>query len=1530
MKQDQKQRAILAAGILGAALTLAIALVFVLAQPGDPYLALEGGQIKQAADGSYQLLVDVVVGNVPQGGDPTKGATGMLSGIVAYLQYNENMVVPSSAADNSPVVPDLTDLWDETGYSCFQLNPSLEYMKDGERKGIFEPESLGGISVIQVLENTSQIMVILNAGSYSEGDAIETETLGTLTYNYTDSIERHPYIDATGKDRITIGQLSFRVKTGDISQLLDFDGLSAPDGMKEGAFLVRIRNQEDGDYSNPSFQTLSYSEPTSDVKKYETPGESECERSVSWKFDMDSLVSAESAEKEVTINAYQAFGEGTPLDLADALIRYSPTVRGTHLEDLMMEDFSLFWGADDCVITKVEGTAETEVGTLKLTMTDDKYDGGYTVTDASGDPVSDDWYDPTGGEYYLTQKFVYTTAQGADNEFDIKVHLTVTPVTVTGVTAENLLKTYKNDGDLPLVLSKLDLPNEAQLTTDVTPGLVSLTLPIDGWQSPAGTNVASDLSNLYGQNSEGTTVFWTTPDNGDYTLTALADYDASVLPATSVVEYSKDVIQAVYPWLTVNGSYTLTALRRIVDAEGTLPSYTLEYTSTGSDGLLTLHMTKWVEGKEEQMQADTFRLKLPGGTIVDTQTSISSGEGFDWVQNEGDTGYCLTLKGSAANELWQLVQSSINLGGWFEAEVTEGGEASGFVGAYVPARENVYTAATEFSFLNDKAALYPFYRNQETLPTYVTLPLGDDYIVPTTYDGMTGAEPGELHSFKVDAWSVCKGLNGEGWDETVMQWTAGTASQIQVQYGPQLYADEYAYTGFGTVSNPASHAVTMKVEARAEEQPEKNESITLTYEGSGDSVRPEDIDKRQLLRVIFDTKQEGYKYRQNVTLTLTNVGDEPIKGLYIDNTGTAGCTGEFIITRQPSPDLAPGASTTFDVSYVWDLTAQGGESYPHMALDPAPLKIYSADHGPDGDPLKSFEATFKVTQNPVWRLYLKTVPADGSYGTAQPVQGAANGTLDRTPASYTYSEGETAWILATPVDGYMVKEVYYYDEDNNKQTLSGYTPSVLPEGSMEMVTNVDMPGHDLTVYVVFNEPLYSKLMLLDLQGWSAPSDDYLKIEGHDYGENQLPEGHQLPLRLHRSDEAATSAYSIVRDIDDYTFNSALEIPTTNPVYTGWDELQQPDQAAELGEDTYLVVIPADAAHSQVRLQLRDLAKDVEPSIVIQLDYGLSLDAYTYTTPAGTEAELRHISAIFNSPPRGERMTATITLSAENETEGQVTRTYKLIFARASEAEPAYPMTAGNSPFGMIEWDDALTDKTAAKAAFAAGNCFTAGNTPAAAAGLSMIYWPEAWGSGTNYDQIDDALFVFAGEKFEDFGPLEGEVTNTVGDVVHNKDIERRLTVALLEVTAPTQMAQFAGTETQTLDLGAADVAEISADVWNDAGGTAYKVRPGVYELEYVYIDYDGSSEVVFSRPLIVLARVGDVNLDGEVTDADAAAFERRVSSPLGYEADYAYSQTFALRGCDVNNDRNINNIDANTIRGDTIQQFYLPVGYGGK
>jgi len=1447
----KKRGPLIAAASAAAALCVALTLV-VVASVAKPSLYIRGAEIKIMPDRSAQLLVNVSIEHVEMSG-----------GAQLELGYNSRYLTPSSITDNTSITEN--------------MNTSEFFRVDEELYGGEDPfypyqETATDNAYGGYVDATKQQVRLNLTPKAGESELAEAGHVGVGQTDSESATEDTFNLYIKAAKEVKLVQMSFRiVDTSLIPEIIEeFDGKELKDGTISGSgnFLLKLVVE----LFTPTLPSWEVDDGIITQKRPPAFG-SNVDTLVTWNFE-EGLIDAYSAKDKVTINAYQAFTDGTPGDIPAALIKYSPIVRGTYT-DGHQEDFILSWGADEgCFVT------DNSTGTEYLFK--QKTDGScdvFTKDDITGEfttPVTAPWYDPTKGDYTVRQLLKYQ-AGGEEKIYPnpIEVRLVVTPITVTGVTAEDLEKTYVNDENLPGTYTALELPGQAQLTTDVMPGNVSLTMPIDTWQ-PDEAAAGTDLSKLTGTGPGGTTsVTWTdTADNNN-----VGEY-----PFTGPV-YDKVTIQAVYPWLTVgDDTYPLNAKRKIVanmDDITDAREFEIITGATDDDGLLTLQiMKKSPEGGYTDMVADTaFRVKLPGGQIIDDTwftgnggtnqnvfASISGTMGYSLLRKAGTSG------GDTAKQ--DLLRQAINLGGYFSVAVTEPGKAeSEFITRYVPPRNNYYLhnyiGGDAFDFTGAKAGLYPFYKTS-ILPAFVTLPMG--YTVETTYDGNTGLEPGALGAFRVDeSWKKVNPtggswMNGTGWTPTA------AGDTVVVTYGDDPFAMSTQYTGYGEVKNHSTAAEEKRVEMKVQVQ--EGElllgSVRLTYEGTGDSVTT--TDDGQAKRVVFDTQQAGYIYRQSVELTLTNTGDTDIWGIYIDSSNP-----DFIITDQPAAFLPAGAQTTFTVTYRLGLS-EG----MHQALDPTPIYIYS-----DSGVLKTFEAQFRVTSEPVWRVTVEV--NDSAMGDAYPVVGAAGDppALDGSAASYTYLAGEMVWIYAEPEDEYKVLKVYLDGEDGSP--LSEYTP-VVTTGDNKLYS-FPMPARNVTVHVVFEEPLSAKLRLKDLQDWS--------------GANGTGLTHQLPL--YQDD------YTVIREPAHYDEHGALL-----------------DTAPQLNEERYFVVIPYEADRSQIKLDFRDVifTDKVPVGVKIVLDYDQSPKVYDYAPKVpDSAADLHHESSEFDSPLPGQTVTATITISS-----GDVERVYYLrIIRRDLEENISYPLNPGNSPYGMIMWDDGITDKDAAKAAFVdnmgTADRFAAGYTPAKAAGLPLTYWTEAW-DATNYDRVDEALFVFAGEAFEDFGPMHGSVTNTAGDLVALTDIRRSVEVVLLDTGAASGADAFAGTDTVELTMGTAAQAGISAEAWTDGNGTVYPVRPGIYRLKYTFTDFDGINEVNFYRPLIVLTRNGDVNADRAADGADVDAVQNRVSLPLGYEsAAYTDGMLFRYRVCDANNDRNINNIDANTIAAGALDQFYLPVDY---
>jgi|GEM_PF-3361023 len=1288
------------------------------------------------------------------------------------------------------------------------------------------------------------------------------------------------------------------------------------------------------------------------------------------------LVKAEVAGgAELTVNAYQAFTSGTSADIASTIQRYRPEITGTYA-DATQENFILNWGdtAAGYAVYRPVQVGETPDYTRASDGTEWKALTGYTSK---------------GGEYLVTQYFYYEE-DGTNKKYPLpmEVHLTVSEVELTGVNATGLEGTYSetqaaaflNSGH-PDTLEDLALPNKAVLGLSPVPGSFVLTMPVDTWAPNA-------LNTL--KTTEATPQDW--PAAGEYALAgpdngAIRDYVSAHYPwvtipdafteglsARRTVVADADYIDRHYVAAHVStGDKGILTLRVEKQndagvAQGFDP--VVAFRTYLPDGTLIDTIGDLPEVPVAPADDTHFYLPSPGGSGVYNLT---------YYPGSG------TLSTGGEN-----VRRSINLGGWFYVSVQEdSGQWSELIPVYVPPRTNYYTDSylvgdgTQFDFTGLHAGLYPFY-SDSVLPSHVVLPIG--YGVNTTYDGATGAQPGRIGQFRaVDAGWTCTADGGQ----TAPVWGPDSV----VTYGGPADFEEAAYPGYGRVDNaaaPDEKKVQMQVQAPAYvadpsggadqpvPDPKGDDKIRLYHEGDSHlgvtwtGTTPDEVSE-----ITYTVQTEGYVARQTFTLTIENTGTTDLYGLSVD-TDHGGHTPDdgshFEVLQAPAPYLPAGGKTTFTVTYVYNLS--GNDS---SVLYRDLLLITSNSYDKD-DPLKSFYAQFEVTSKAVYNVSVVTDPVDGSMGTAKIVTGMAGnqpilpagtpqgGTITATgianrpafdPAVDVYAvDHEYVWIYAEPTDENKVKEVYYM---NGAVKVPLYVYKYEKDSAVAEDTDVvayffQMPAKDVVVHVDFYEPVMAKLRMSLLKAYAGTEAQ----AGTGIGATLIQEDYRQNVRWYEN------------------------TPTVIQVDPGMTE-------SDSSQEKYLVVLGdnADATKAsdgsdltkvQLYLKLRknELSPDIDDVKVYITDTsnGSALSntttdeqGKTWHETAGAPTE--HQTSIFdapvdlNDPDALASKTVEITLScvvtaptpdypaASAGFPVTVSRTFQVVIVRKGKDIP-YQTLYGNSPKGMIYNDSNLTtdaDRADAWSAFLAENRFAAGKTPAKAAALKNTYWPEAWGkvnsANHNYDQDEKALFVILGEPFQD--PGIHDVKNSAGLPVDPADISRGVVVDLLDEAAATQKDRFSGQQTTAgmvdtveLDLGQADTgrADDSAtgtiDNWwqtDDGSGTVYDyaIRPGVYTLCYTFKDYDGTTDIVLKRPMIVLARVGDVDANRQAEHVDGELIQNRVADPLGDTAAASFPdwRLYRYRVCDVNNDRNINNIDANKLYYgvDQIVPYYKPTDY---
>lgn len=1741
-------------------------ILFVISAGHIPTLFYDGMRIKVMPDGSVQLLLDVSV-----------GYTEWIAGAGFTLQYNADYLAPSNYITNEAMFAGKTVNGQDV-VAAFQYNPEL-YLEDLDDDGAEETpvdpfKSYTSFSYLeqklypqQITKDSISLQLILDDKKINEKYVhhdSKNPVDGLMSVLKLGQDKTNGYALYGKNTKIVLGTLSFRVtdpsklpeiteRFGGITDSLDPKG-SAND------YLVHFKSKATGKNIGPwridAYVAEGGTAADPDYKKQnlndfpDAPEANKAEARFTFRFPR-TIISVEAAEIELSIDAYRAYIEGNTADLDRVLQKYSPTVIVKY-SDGTRGSFMVPWGRV----------------TAPWTGSDYYYFGGRapdTGEFIKGAPVTS--YAPTGGDYYVEKLFCYEDEDGVTQVFPIpvKVHLTVTPIRLLDVTADDLHKSYilnnaladPNAGVQSHIALKL--PSEARLTVDIPPSGVTLSMDIHGWSHEQDNGYwpfasipdgEPEMLSLWKDGADTTNaeyLHWPVPNDrstwgqsengslvgrnraGMYTFFMAENYGSGTKDTFTQAE-----IQAKYPWLTVDRDYELeNATRKIIwnddpdiDLDDPPPKlenvtrYEASYVSTGTDAgndqpTLTLQVTKKAPQTNATVNMNdysAFRIKLPDGTemgvgtmypddaahkVVATEddwfSSTNDGfhrqpkvsglgedenrDGYHLISNPGDP----TTPDNDYNTERELLRRYINLGGWFYVAVKEGPDPDGreylwsdFIPVYVPPRPNYYAENKEYNFIGPNAEMFPWPNGVQST---VILPQGeyeivDDqgqpvyerdefhnilpdvrrkerYGVRTTYDGLTGAQPGELNTFAIypDPTDLTTGANG--WKtNTAGSITAGGGIRNVIKYGPNEFLNDKLYTGFGYVRNlvqPHPHAdnytATIRVEEEADPTPKEKELITLTYVSTNGGTPQVTYSGVNVDTAIFNTKIEGYTTRQDYTLSINNVGDTDIYGLDINSlhsfTGDDG--GHFVILEPPATFLPAGESTTFVLTYIYDLKAKSNGD-PLDYLDR--LYITSNSHNNFDDPdnldyLLHFHARFQVTNNDIHRVTVRVIPANGGMGTAEVIMGEVRGstgtppTMDTSPGSNTFGEGSTVYIIVTPKDEYNRYNTTVVDDSGTSHPLYPYDTSsvTLPDGTPipdgVEIWYFTMPDYDTVVTVTFREPIDSKLRLSDLVVYADEKSENLfdkNTETQESWDLRKAPYAQTIWQKSFTDAERTKATGLADGTHTYTSEDQYLMVLGTADTPGFDKSVK----------HYLTVIPYDADFAQIEATLLSTIKfddlenpDLSPVTVDMTLHYKDKDSYTgsdkvaYTDAdndkdtvnldsykvrsilhdinGDTAVPTVHTSDIFDSPPRGKSVYVRVDVSYSDSGITN-TRSYYVELHRMPREliiDRDYGMNYGNSPFGMIMNDTAITDKETAKVNFINNKYSFDGltaNVPAVVQGTDLRrihYWTEAWvapdavyepesglgithyvnyfngrvqvGVGlyrpeNNLDLSDYAFFAIMGEEFED--PGLAWVRDSSGRKAPVKDAVLSLDAITLDTAAGKQASRFGlptipdpndpggGAQivdttgrTVTLNLGKAALT-VNAG-WADG----QNLRPGRYKLTYSVPDYDYDPAdtlphyLTVTRDFVVLAPVGDVNADLAVTVTDERLVKGRVTNVMGHLAEnYDGAAIFKLRTCDVNNDRNINNIDANAIAADgvtnpksdyleKIRKYYLPVGY---
>lgn len=1304
-------------GVLLGALTIPLILLAISVGADKPTLSFEGAKIQVAADGSTQLLFDICLS-----GNKLKNGDYHTIGTQFTLNFNADYIMPSDYESNE-VLGDPEDWFDPTGDAtkAFAVNEDL-YHAAGD-KNPFKWTRSEIDQIIDYDNNRLSLYLALDNISFDEtSDYFEAIPVG-------ESGDLRTVFKING-DKLKLGTLSFRVtdtsKVPEIiaefneqSNLLLEDNHGKIDSSKK---LIYFTQRASGKGTEP-WAILFYTKEQRD-ERHQTindyNNDAEAQALFSYNFPK-TIISARAANAELTLNAYQVYTgadldgdgvlEGTVGDIDSALQRYSPAITVTY-SDGSEGNFIMPW------------SQSTTVNDLPWSATTVYDMDGRVVVDTVADSATQIKYDPAHTPkananqlYRVSKSFCYKDDKGDAQTFPvpIEVKLTVTPVTLVDLTADELERSYALSDQLVTQtvtkMSDLELPTMARLTTDVPVGNGTLTMDIPGWGQKQGTNYVdgSDLSKLVKNGAADDTVEhfpvsadidngqeWTdTESNGKLrgnNRAGVYEFNMTQLVGGTLQGYlfTKDDIQDKYPWMTVNkDEWDLTATRTVVwndtssDTTEELvdtTKYLVTYVSTVTETLTTTtnpaeadqpKLTLQV-GKEGTSLPDgtQFRVRLPDGTVIGNGVTVGATSLADWFTDvvdgtDANTGYYNTKRsdswsnpqyayqlyinpGDVANDNGankterEKLRRYINLGGWFAVSIKESGKAddttvatttwSDFIPVYVPPRENLYAESKEYNFIGKTAELFPW---QGGVSTTVVLPQGTykdvdtatgelngnelNYGVKTTYNGNTGeqGDAARLYTFTIDPtapntdWKTATNSYGN--------------SKYYTRYGADYFFDHALYAAYGWVENvmdlsdPTSYdstnAKTATIRVEKENKTFVTEGLVLEYvatDGGGKSIieTTNANGYTNVQEVIFEAKQEGYTLRQTYTLRLRNVGTTDVEGIALDlltdvqkntiydkNNDSNPAGGHFEILQAPASYLKAGDSTTFVITYVYDLKAYNGSVADYKD------KIYITGNGKTAvgagktagtDYLLDFDAQFSVSPEKLHRVTVNVVPVDKTgtptMGNAGVIVGEISGTMNKSAGTTAYAQGNTVYILVEPYDEYEIASITAKDSAGN--LLSGDNVlqqfNVTKDADGHFIYYFEMPDDDVTVTVAFEEKIPSKLRLSDLRVYSSKAQtnhypwtgaDALNDALNNWNDTKKPLQKTIWQKRFTEQEqtdAATmmAAQSGNQEADDLYLMTGQGTAAT----AGYKST----------EAQYVVVIPAEDDWAQVEVDLREV------------------------------------------------------------------------------------------------------------------------------------------------------------------------------------------------------------------------------------------------------------------------------------------------------------------------------------------------------
>lgn len=420
--------------------------------------------------------------------------------------------------------------------------------------------------------------------------------------------------------------------------------------------------------------------------------------------------------------------------------------------------------------------------------------------------------------------------------------------------------------------------------------------------------------------------------------------------------------------------------------------------------------------------------------------------------------------------------------------------------------------------------------------------------------------------------------------------------------------------------------------------------------------------------------------------------------------------------------------------------------------------------------------------------------------------------------------GRFVMEIGTNNSNYTISSV---DSSVEGKTVVVYTQDEYPDAYKtdgEGVVTIKTPGTNLVFEVVPNDPSISSIVVNSVKE-SAVSTDPLGLKQNDY-------------------------------TTDQTFDNA-----ENPAV----------------KDYYVRITDTDADHVQFTITLTN----PDTTIVTASDGATPEGAVVVTPEAGADPKQWTVTAPLTKKGKDPNVITIITKAGNADDAPSITYTFNV----QQLVKPEITLNYGNSPYGEIMRDSAITDKEAAKAEFSSGYHFTSNCIPTGRLlNTSFFYDVRAWNGGDNLDEDDTALFTFTYKDFVDPGIT---IKDSLGESVDPEKITRSIQV---ETLASTDMNSAVTTQPEH---------SVNCKAENDtfsyaalAGSNSAIVKPGIYTMKYSFVDEATGATInsetdldtidgKMTRNVVIIPMMGDTTIDNQVKANDTLAINIQAVSVYG-------------------------------------------------